>query len=223
LTSYLKKSAPGKYTYDVVMNLKKTSGETIKKDFLLNTDGINAEHGFVSMIPNAIDGFFVTWLDGRYTVGEEMEGHHKAMTVRVAEIAADGTIYNEHQLDGKVCDCCQTSINMSQQGPIVVYRDRSNEEIRDIYIKNDFYDFDLKFALFGTFAEYYKKQQKQCNKTNCLTEKKILLGAIQEMIYSDKPFLPSDEVLEIINTINYFEEIDELKQKDIDTHIGAES
>ena len=96
-------------------------------------------------------------------------------------------------------------------------------EIRDIYIKNDFYDFDLKFALFGTFAEYYKDQQKQCNKTNCLTEKKILLGTIQEMIYSDKPFLPSDEVLEIINTINYFEEIDELKQKDVDTHIGAES
>ena len=96
-------------------------------------------------------------------------------------------------------------------------------EIRDIYIKNDFYDFELKFGLFGTFAEYYKKRQKECNKTNCLTEKKILLGAIQEMIYSDKPFLPSDEVLEIINTINYFEEIDELTQKDVDTHIGAES
>ncbi|MBL4905611.1 MAG: sialidase [Flavobacteriaceae bacterium] len=134
LTSYLKKSANGKYTYDVVLNLQKLSGESIKEDFLLNTDGVNAEHGFVSMIPNAKGGFFVTWLDGRYTAGEEMEGHHKAMTIRVAEIAIDGTIYDEYELDGKVCDCCQTSINMSQQGPIVVYRDRSNEEIRDIYI-----------------------------------------------------------------------------------------
>jgi len=134
LTSYLKKSATGTYTYDVVLNLQKLSGEIIKKDFLLNTDGINAEHGFVSMIPNTKDGFFITWLDGRYTVGEKTEGHHKAMTVRVAEISADGTIFNEHELDGKTCDCCQTSISMSQQGPIVVYRDRSNEEIRDIYI-----------------------------------------------------------------------------------------
>ena len=134
LTNYLKKSANGTYTYDVVMNLQKTSGEIIKKDFLLNTDGVNAEHGFVSMIPNTTGGFLVTWLDGRYTVDEPMEGHHKAMTIRVAEIDADGTIFNEHELDGKTCDCCQTAITMSQQGPIIVYRDRSNEEIRDIYI-----------------------------------------------------------------------------------------
>lgn len=134
LTSYLKKSASGTYTYDVILNLKKLSGESIKENFKLNTDGVKAEHGFVSMVPNTSDGFFATWLDGRYTTEDPMEGHHKAMTVRVAEIAADGTIFNEHQLDGKTCDCCQTSIAMSQEGPIVVYRDRSNEEIRDIYI-----------------------------------------------------------------------------------------
>ena len=33
-----------------------------------------------------------------------------------------------------MCDCCQTSAAMSAAGPIIVYRDRSSEEIRDIYV-----------------------------------------------------------------------------------------
>jgi hypothetical protein len=37
-------------------------------------------------------------------------------------------------LDGRACDCCQTSAAVTSDGPIVVYRDRSPDEIRDIYI-----------------------------------------------------------------------------------------
>ena len=37
LTSYLKKSASGTYTYDVFLSLHKLSGEKIKEDFILNT------------------------------------------------------------------------------------------------------------------------------------------------------------------------------------------
>lgn len=138
LTSYLKKSANGTYTYDIVLNLQKLTGESVKSNFLLNTDGIKAEHGFVSMIPNLKGGFFVTWLDGRNTVGDSdkmhTDGHHGMMTIRTAEIAEDGAIFNEHVIDSSTCDCCQTSITMTQQGLAVVYRDRSKGEIRDIYI-----------------------------------------------------------------------------------------
>jgi len=133
LTSHLRKSASGTYTYDVVLNLRKLNGEIIKENFLLNTDGMQAEHGFVSVIPNEKDGFLITWLDGRNTVKEMKEPHHKAMTIRVAEVSSDGTIFNETQLDGRTCDCCQTSISMTENGPIIVYRDRSKNEIRDIY------------------------------------------------------------------------------------------
>jgi len=37
-------------------------------------------------------------------------------------------------LDARVCECCQTSAAMTAEGPIVVYRDRSEQEkeIRDI-------------------------------------------------------------------------------------------
>ena len=133
ITSYLKKSASGTYTYDVILNLQKLSGEKIKEDFLLNTDGVTAEHGFVSIIPNNNKGFFITWLDGRNTVEKKLDGHHKPMTIRFAEITNTGEVINESELDAAACDCCQTSIAMTNNGPIVVYRDRSENEVRDIY------------------------------------------------------------------------------------------
>lgn len=134
LTSYLKKSASGTYTYDVVLSLQKLSGEKIKEDFILHTDGVKAEHGFVSIIPNDNNGFYVTWLDGRNTVEKKLDGHHKPMTIRFAEITAGGGVINESELDSATCDCCQTSIAANKNGPIVVYRDRDKKEVRDIYI-----------------------------------------------------------------------------------------
>jgi len=133
LTSYLKKSDSGTYTYDVLLNLRKLNGEKIKQDFLLNTDGIKAEHGFVSIIPNNNKGFFITWLDGRNTVEKKPDGDHKPMTIRFAEVSNKGDIINESELDAAACDCCQTSIANTSNGPIVVYRDRSDKEVRDVY------------------------------------------------------------------------------------------
>ena len=140
LTSYLKKSASGTYTYDVFLNLQKLSGEKIKEDFILNTDGFKAEHGFVSISENNNEGFFITWLDGRNTVEKELNGNHKPMTIRFAEITNAGDVVNEIELDSSVCDCCQTSITNTDKGPVVVYRDRSDKEIRDIYVTRNIND-----------------------------------------------------------------------------------
>ena len=134
LSSYLKKSDSGTYTYDVILSLQKLSGEKVKEDFLLHTDGVKAEHGFVSIIPNQNQGFFITWLDGRNTVDKDLDGHHKPMTIRFAEITNKGDVIDESELDSATCDCCQTSIAVTNKGPVVVYRDRSDKEVRDIYI-----------------------------------------------------------------------------------------
>jgi hypothetical protein len=55
------------------------------------------------------------------------------MSLRSAIIDANGKLIEEHEIDGRVCDCCQTDLAMTKTGPIVVYRDRSDSEIRDIY------------------------------------------------------------------------------------------
>jgi hypothetical protein len=140
LTSYLKKSATGKYTYDVYLNLRDLSGDKIKEDFILNTDGFKAEHGFVSIVAKDKEGFFVTWLDGRNTVEKDVEGNPKPMTIRFAEITNAGDIINETELDSNVCDCCQTSITHTDKGPLVVYRDRSEKEVREIYMTRNIND-----------------------------------------------------------------------------------
>jgi hypothetical protein len=56
------------------------------------------------------------------------------MTLRYASIDAGGKVSDEAVLDSRVCECCQTSAAITSEGPIVVYRDRSSNEIRDISV-----------------------------------------------------------------------------------------
>jgi len=57
-----------------------------------------------------------------------------SMTLRYAAIDAAGNVSDESELDERVCECCQTSAALTSDGPIVVYRDRSQSEVRDIYV-----------------------------------------------------------------------------------------
>jgi hypothetical protein len=49
-------------------------------------------------------------------------------------IGLDGALGKEVLLDGRVCECCQTSAAPTPDGMAVVYRDRSEKEVRDISI-----------------------------------------------------------------------------------------
>jgi len=110
----LQKSSKGTYSYDVKMNLLPSGSEKWNTAIPLHTDKTATEHGFVTVLPYQKDSFFVTWLDGRNT--------------------EDGTIKNETLLDSRTCDCCQTTAAITANGPVVVYRDRTEDEIRDISI-----------------------------------------------------------------------------------------
>ena len=139
IAHFLDRSADGKFTYDVKFTMAKSTDTTWADPKILHDDGKQAEHGFVSLVPYD-DKFFVTWLDGRNTVMEGMEnmgnheGHHGSMSLRAAILDAKGNKINEWELDNKTCDCCQTSAAITSAGPVVVYRDRSDEEIRDMSI-----------------------------------------------------------------------------------------
>ena len=104
-------------------------GSTWKRLGLAHDDGTATEHGFVSLIadgpsPRAF------WLDGRLTAG----GHHGrgSMTLRTARIA--GAITEGEPLDLRVCDCCGTAATTTSRGPLVAFRDRSADEVRDISV-----------------------------------------------------------------------------------------
>ncbi|SDF16111.1 hypothetical protein [Ulvibacter litoralis] len=139
LTSFLQKSAKGTYTYDIKLNVYPSEEKKWNKNLLLHNDGTKSEHGFVSMLPSGDTSFFVTWLDGRNTMnggGHDAHSEHGsgAMTLRSAIVDAKGTITERTELDARICDCCQTSAAQTENGPVVVYRDRSETEIRDVSI-----------------------------------------------------------------------------------------
>jgi hypothetical protein len=137
IAHYLEKSDTAKFTYDIKTISSADSGKLWRQSKLLNEDNVKAEHGFVSIVPYK-DGFFACWLDGRKTASEESQGghdgHHGEMTLRAAMIDKNGNKTNEWELDGKVCDCCQTTAAITGIGPVVIYRDRSDDEIRDMSI-----------------------------------------------------------------------------------------
>jgi hypothetical protein len=56
------------------------------------------------------------------------------MTLRTALIHLDGSLQDEKELDNRVCDCCQTDLAVVDSVVLVVYRDRSADEIRDMGI-----------------------------------------------------------------------------------------
>ncbi len=130
LASWLKKSAPDTYAYDVHLAISADGATSWAKSFVPHTDKTQTEHGFVSAEPLAEGGFAVAWLDGRQTA--EKGG---AMSLRFATVNSKGAVSNEALLDNRTCDCCQTTMAILSDGTTLVgYRDRSDDEVRDTYI-----------------------------------------------------------------------------------------
>lgn len=55
-----------------------------------------------------------------------------AMTLRAATFDAAMRRSGEQEIDARVCDCCRTDVAVTARGPLLVYRGRSDEEVRDI-------------------------------------------------------------------------------------------
>ena len=129
---WLRMSADGAYDYDIEASFYDESNNSWSEARVIHTDGVSAEHGFVSMLPfneETNQHTLITWLDGRNTKVSEEYGE---MTLRAGIFDSTGKTVSEWEVDQRVCDCCQTSSAMTAKGPLVVYRDRSENEIRDI-------------------------------------------------------------------------------------------
>ncbi|MDX1406143.1 MAG: sialidase family protein [Woeseiaceae bacterium] len=124
----------GGYAYDIHAAFSEDAGNTWSEPFVPHTDNTDTEHGFVSMFP-ADGGVGMVWLDGRKFVNEYDENDVAAsgMTLRSGIFNPDATVVEGVLVDELICDCCQTDVAVTSEGPVAVYRDRTTEEIRDIY------------------------------------------------------------------------------------------
>ena len=135
---WLAKRPGGTYAYDIAMSISDDGGKTWQASFSPHHDNTPTEHGFVSMFPFD-DKLGAVWLDGRNMHGGEHDHNHAGshdagMTIRGAAISSAGEISDVHIIDGLVCGCCQTDATLVHGKPTVIYRNRSTQEIRDIYL-----------------------------------------------------------------------------------------
>ena len=132
---WLQRTGSATYAYGVRLAFSRDGGRSWSAPVTPHTDTSNTEHGFVSLWRTARgDGVEAVWLDGRKynPAGAEPS---KEMSLATAAFRLDGSVSGrERILDGRVCDCCQTSVATTDQGPVIVYRDRSSDEIRDISV-----------------------------------------------------------------------------------------
>lgn len=132
---WLQKSAGSTYAYDVRLSFSKDDGRTWSTSVTPHHDSTKTEHGFASLFQMPGAGLGLVWLDGR----QMKEGEHQGMdagpmSLRGAVFNPDGTQRAEMLVDDRVCECCPSAAAVASSGPIVAFRNRTTDEIRDIYV-----------------------------------------------------------------------------------------
>jgi hypothetical protein len=87
------------------------------------------------------DNIAAVWLDGRtmFIDGEfayeTATGEKLGTSLRYALFDAAGQRLVDESIDDMVCDCCQPDIAFPGDEPILIYRDRTPDEVRDIVVR----------------------------------------------------------------------------------------
>jgi len=129
---WLQRNGKGTYAYGVRVSQSADGGKTWSSPVMPHRDSSQTEHGFVAMWRDE-GQLGAAWLDGRKFSKAGHDASNEMMLVTTA-IQPDGRLGAEVRLDERTCDCCQNSAAVTADGPIVAYRDRSPDEIRDIYV-----------------------------------------------------------------------------------------
>ena len=116
--------------YGVRLSRSYDRGATWNEPAWLHDDLGSQEHGFATFTSNQR----AVWLDGR-TIGD---GGAMQLLTRRPLGSLDPTSSDrpspERTLDVQVCECCSIDTAYPHRGPVIVYRDRSDDEVRDIAI-----------------------------------------------------------------------------------------
>jgi hypothetical protein len=129
---WLQRTAHSSYAYGVRISESRDGGVTWSEPVVPHRDSSANEHGFVSLWREGAS-LGAVWLDGR-KFGAAGHSATNEMMLVTTTLGPGGALARETRLDERTCDCCQTTVAMTAAGPIIAYRNRSADEIRDIYV-----------------------------------------------------------------------------------------
>ena len=135
---WLQKSGPDAYAYDVRLSYSQDDGRTWSPSFVPHGDGTKTEHGFASLFQMPRAGLGLVWLDGRAMKPQSGHDDHGgsagSMSVRFATFDLNWRQTSEAPVDLRVCECCPTAAAVTSEGPIAAFRNRTEDEVRDIHV-----------------------------------------------------------------------------------------
>jgi hypothetical protein len=124
--------------YNLELSTSTDNGRSWSAAFSPHHDGTDTEHGFAASfeLPGAPTPFGLVWLDGRQTTPAKDPDDDAVgeMTLRSARYDAAWREQADEAIDLRVCDCCPTAAAVTADGVVVAFRNRSADEIRDIYV-----------------------------------------------------------------------------------------
>lgn len=130
---------------DVMLSRSADGGFNWSPPARVNTAVGSSAAGFAALWPASRSSLGIAWLDGREISSQSMPVQRmspapptsalrvvNATVLRAAVFDAELRRNAASDVDAMVCDCCQSDVAMTTRGALLVYRDRTPEEIRDI-------------------------------------------------------------------------------------------
>jgi hypothetical protein len=120
--------------YDLRLSYSTDNGRTWAQPLAPHHDGTTTQHGFASLFEMPDRTLGVAWLDGRDQELNTTDPDGGSMGLYVTTFDRTWTQGAETLVNARVCECCQTTAVVTDDGPVLAFRDRSPREIRDINV-----------------------------------------------------------------------------------------
>ena len=142
---WLQANAASPSAYDVALARSRDGGMTWTQITRVNDDQAASEHGFAALWPRSVNSIGIAWLDGRgqhvahdagqQDIQQKDDMHHGgAMQLRANGFDMDLARGPDALVDARACDCCQTDAATTDRGVLLAWRDRGEDEVRDIVV-----------------------------------------------------------------------------------------
>ncbi len=126
---WLQARTDGPKGYNLILARSRDGGMRWDGMTEVNTDDLPAEHGFAALYPRTENSMDIAWLDGR-----ELTAQGGTAQVRSNNFDMGLRRQADTVVETRACECCQTDVAITDKGPLLAYRGRSAEEIRDIQV-----------------------------------------------------------------------------------------